>query len=101
MNSAVCSIALSNFSFASTGRSGSNWETVWNRSSNTMGALQQCVVKLARDACALADARIQRQVELTMQLPDAQLVGRPQQRQEKRPHRGRGTNLFGRRQVKQ
>ncbi len=33
MNTAVCSIALSSFSFASIARSGSNSETVWNRSS--------------------------------------------------------------------
>ena len=36
-------------------------------------------MELARNACALADARLDGHVEFPMQLPDAQLVGRPEQ----------------------
>ena len=52
-----------------------------------MEALQQSVVKLARNPCALADARVQRHLELMMQLPQTPLVGRPQKSQE---HRAEG-----------
>ena len=53
----------------------------------TMEALKQSVVKVPRDACALADTRLQRHGELMMQLPDTQLVGCPQQRQKQQPRR--------------
>ena len=53
-----------------------------------MEALQQSVVKLPRNPCALADARLQRHLELMMQLPDTPLVRRPQQCQEE--HRAEG-----------
>ena len=45
-----------------------------------MKALQQSVVQIAGDTCALADARVQRHIELMMQLPDTEQVDRPQQR---------------------
>src|SRR5271165_2524832 len=45
-------------------------------------------MQLARNACALADTRVQRDLELMMQLPDTPLVGRPQQRQKE--HRAEG-----------
>ena len=37
-------------------------------------------MQFARDACPLSNARLQGQSELPVQLPDAKLVGRPQQR---------------------
>ena len=43
-------------------------------------ALQQCVVQLPGDSCPLPHARLEGHVELVMQLPDTQLVTRPQQR---------------------
>ena len=39
-------------------------------------------MQVPRDPCALAHARLQRHLELMMQLPDAQLVRRPEQRQK-------------------
>ena len=47
-----------------------------------MEALQQGVMKLSRDPSSLTDARLERHVELMTQLPDTQLVARPQQRQK-------------------
>src|SRR5208337_808506 len=44
-----------------------------------MKTLQQSVVQIARDPCALTDPCVQRHIELLLQLPDSQLVGRPQQ----------------------
>ena len=41
-------------------------------------------MQFARDACSLSNARLQGQGELPVQLPDAKLVGRPQQRQKEK-----------------
>ena len=59
-----------------------------------MKALKQGVMKFARDACALSDARLQRHVELMVQLPQPQLVGRPQQRQEEEARTERETSSY-------
>src|SRR5271167_4877867 len=45
-------------------------------------SLQQSVVKLPRNPRAFAHARLQRHVELLVQVPDTQLVSRPQQYQK-------------------
>ena len=45
----------------------------------SMKALQQSVVQVPGNSCSLADSRLQRHLEIMMQLPDSQLVGRPQQ----------------------
>jgi hypothetical protein len=47
-----------------------------------MEALEQRVVQLAGDPRPLPDARLERHVELVLQLPDTQLVTCPQQRQK-------------------
>ena len=80
MKSAVCSIALSSFSFASIGPL---WQQLGNgleAEQQTVEALQQSVVKLPRNPCALAHTRLKRHVELMLQLQDTPLVRRPQQR---------------------
>src|SRR5579859_2486541 len=48
-----------------------------------MEALQQSVVKFARDAGALSDPRLQRQFELALQSPHPPLVDHPQNHQQK------------------
>ena len=58
-----------------------------------MEALQQRVVQLSRDACALADTRIQRHLELMTQLPNTPPVDRPQQSEERDAHRARETKF--------
>src|SRR5271166_5387366 len=45
-------------------------------------------MQLACNACALADTRVQRYLELMLQLPDTPPVGRPQQRRQE--HRAEG-----------
>ena len=42
-----------------------------------MEALQQSIVQVAGNSRSLADAGLHRHLELAMQLPDAQPVGRP------------------------
>ena len=49
---------------------------------NSMEALQQRVVQIASDAGPLADALFQAHVELPRQLPQPQLIQRPQQCQK-------------------
>ncbi len=66
---AARSMLLSSCSFASTGRSGSNCGNNLEAQQQTMEALKQCVMKFARDACPLSDTRLQRHLELMMQLP--------------------------------
>ena len=56
---------------------------------NPVEALQQSVVQIAGDTCAFADARLQRHVELMMQLPDAQLVGAQSNARTPAAHRAR------------
>ena len=60
-----------------------------------MEALQQSVVQVPRDSCALADARLQRHLKVMMQAPDSVLVGRPQQCQKELRRRARETSSSG------
>ena len=86
---AACSIALSSFSFASIGRSGSSYKNRLEPEQHSVEALQQSVVKVACNPCAFADARLERHVELMLQLPDTPLVRRPHQRQKHIAQRAR------------
>src|ERR1019366_9401658 len=54
----------------------------------TVKALQQSVMQLERNACALVDTRVQRHLELMTQLLETPLVARPQQRYKE--HRTEG-----------
>ena len=60
-----------------------------------MKTLQKGVMQVTRDPRTLTDARLQRHLELMLQLPDTQLVGHPHQCQKEQPHREPGTNSSG------
>ena len=51
---------------------------------NTVEALKESVVEISGNPCALAHARVQCHLELMVQVPDTQLVGEPQHRQQHR-----------------
>src|SRR5215469_4323427 len=50
----------------------------------TMQGLEQCIVQIASDACALVQARLQSNRELLPQLSNTQLIGGHQQKQKER-----------------
>ena len=82
MASSPSRMAPSSVRMASSVRSGKQVARRLKREHQPLHALQQRVVQFARDARALFDAPLQAHVEFPLQLPDTELVGRPQQCQK-------------------
>ena len=75
----ACCNAVSSRCLASPGCSGRSPQRSVEQEQDSLKILQQRVVQITRDAGPLVETRIQGHLELSSQLPETQLPGRPQQ----------------------